>query len=988
VEGKRSPGNAETHQSSQVNQFHEKVNNLSVIYSNADCLTNKRSELKAFLSSLIYKPDIIVITEINSKSLVNKMCDSEFSMNGFTLYSKNVGKLNARGILIYCNNSLQSCEVEIVNNFQECLLIRIVQNNSYLYVGAFYRSPNSDANNDFNLCKLVDEICKGFVGNKLLLGDFNFPNINWSQWSVAGSVSSSFNFLSCLRNNLLSQHVTEPTRMRGADIPNVLDLIITDDDFVEDLCYLSPLGKSDHAVLQFSCSLTCPHHNSTIKLNYSKGNYDEFRQFMTRDWSKVLQPFTNINDCWNVFKEIFSEGVDKYIPKLNNMSWKRKSSWKRPITSNLKTLINKKHRLWTRFIETRNSNVGREFRRVRNLVRNETRKLCKKEQLLVAQSCKANQKKFWKFVKEKTNSRSSLGDLKLVDSDGSTSIITEDVDKCNAFADYFSKVYTIEPEGDFCKLQFVESSFPISDLIIDEVDIKNRLDKLKTDKSPGPDCVHPRILHELSGQIACALKLLFELSICSGVLPFDWRCSFISVLHKKGSKCEMANYRPISLTCIVCKILERIVRDHVMNYLLQNTVLSNKQFGFIKGRSTALQLLKVLDIWTSKLEDGGQIDIIYTDFEKAFDKVPHRRLLSKLVAYGISSDLVSWIEGFLCNRFSSVRINGQCSDWKPVISGIPQGTVLGPLLFAIYINDLPTHCNLNSDLFLFADDTKMFKHILCIDDSDALLKDCQKLFDWCEQWLMSLNINKCKVLSIGRRISTDFKYGFIVPSSGFVELDHVDVMQDLGVAIDDDLSFDGHINDKVKKAFQMLGIINRNFSKLDKVSFVLLYKCLVRSQLEYANSVWNPYKSSAVNMLESVQKRATKMVRGCRSMSYEERLRFLKLPTLKYRRLRGDMIEVFKILTGKYDLDLSPTLKLSTNFRTRGNSLKLSVERASYNLRKYSFPVRVVTIWNSLPEFIIKSDSVNSFKNSFDNLWQKREIYYNYKADLTESEEI
>jgi hypothetical protein len=308
-----------------------------------------------------------------------------------------------------------------------------------------------------------------------------------------------------------------------------------------------------------------------------------------------------------------------------------------------------------------------------------------------------------------------------------------------------------------------------------------------------------------------------------------------------------------------------------MKYLLCNNIFSNKQFGFIPGRSTVLQLLKVLDMWTSQLERGGQIDVIYTDFEKAFDKVPHKRLLSKLASYGISSDLLKWIEGFLCNRVSRVRINGHQSEWKPVISGIPQGSVLGPLLFAIFINDLPSHCSL-SDIFLFADDAKMFKHILSSEDSVVLNSSCQNLYDWCEQWLMKLNINKCKVLSVGHRVDTDFKYGFNIANVGFVELEHVDVMLDLGVMVDTELSYKQHITSKINKAYQMIGILNRNFKHLSKSSFMLLYKCLIRSTLEYANTVWNPYRISLIEDLEKVQKRATKLVKCCKNMNYKERL--------------------------------------------------------------------------------------------------------------------
>ena len=343
---------------------------------------------------------------------------------------------------------------------------------------------------------------------------------------------------------------------------------------------------------------------------------------------------------------------------------------------------------------------------------------------------------------------------------------------------------------------------------------------------------------------------------------------------------------------------------------------------------------------------------------------------------------MQWVKNFLCGRISQVHINGNYSQWKPVSSGIPQGSVLGPLLFVIYINDLPISCKANGELFLFADDAKMFKHISCIEDSVCLLEGCQRLFDWSEKWLMKLNTKKCKVLSIGRNRSSCFKYGFNNGDSGFDELECVDEIKDLGVIIDGDLSFESHINDKINKAYQMIGIINRNFKNLDKITFLMLYKSMVRSHLEYAHAVWNPYRAVLIENIEKVQKRATKLVFRCKKMSYRQRLEYLQLPTLKFCRIRRDMIETFKILNEKYDPDITPCLQLSKISNTRGNSLKLSVERTKYNLRKYSFAPRVVSLWNSLPDSIVLSESLNCFKNALDHHWRTEEMFFDYKVEV------
>jgi hypothetical protein len=235
-----------------------------------------------------------------------------------------------------------------------------------------------------------------------------------------------------------------------------------------------------------------------------------------------------------------------------------------------------------------------------------------------------------------------------------------------------------------------------------------------------------------------------------GIVPDAWKNSIVTVVHKKGKRDCVDNYTPISLTCICCKIMESIISDHVMKYFLENKIFSNRQYGFIKNRSAILQFLNATNDWTKFLDDNKQVDIIYTDFEKAFDKVPHKRLLSKLYSYGVNDKLIKWVESFLRDRSQKVKVNLEVSCAKPVLSGIPQGSVLGPLLFVIFINDLPDVCSNLCDAYLFADDAKLYKCITNIRDSEALNQGFINIVKWSENWLMKLNLSKCKVLSLYR----------------------------------------------------------------------------------------------------------------------------------------------------------------------------------------------------------------------------------------------
>jgi len=226
---------------------------------------------------------------------------------------------------------------------------------------------------------------------------------------------------------------------------------------------------------------------------------------------------------------------------------------------------------------------------------------------------------------------------------------------------------------------------------------------------------------------------------------------------------------------------------------------------------------------------------------------------------------------------------------------------------------------------------------------------------------------------------------FKVSDTEVVNLEHVEKFCDLGVVVDSELKFEDHVHDKINLASKMLGIINRNFKNLDKATFILLYKSLVRSHLEFAHSVWCPYKKGVIYEIEKIQKRATKMVQDCKGKNYKERLQFLNLPTLKFRRVRGDMIEVFKIIHNLYDQSVVPSLSRNHDIRTRGNSFKLAVDRCKYDLRKYSFCNRVTSVWNSLPDFVVCCGSLNSFKNNLDKFWSQEDVIYNYESNLLAS---
>ena len=432
-------------------------------------------------------------------------------------------------------------------------------------------------------------------------------------------------------------------------------------------------------------------------------------------------------------------------------------------------------------------------------------------------------------------------------------------------------------------------------------------------------------------------------------------------IHKKGNKKQPGNYRPVSLTSVVGKLMESIVRDNIVEHMMENALFVDAQHGFVPGRSCMTQLLVVLEIWTEMLDDGDPVDAIYLDFRKAFDSVPHQRLLGKLKAYGINGKITKWIRNFLVGRKQRVKVNGVLSAWAAVISGIPQGSVLGPILFVLFINDLPDI--INSTVHIFADDTKVYRRFSSENDRAKLQDDINSLVKWSDTWQLKLNADKCKVLQLGHN-NNQYTYDM-----AGVELQITPCEKDLGVYIDNKLKFHDHVAHAVNKGNRMLGLIKNTFSCLDKETIPKLYKALVRPHLEYGNVIWHPRFEMDKIAVEKVQRRATKLVPELKHLPYEERLKELNLPSLEHRRRRGDMIHVYKIMSKIDRVDPEALFERADHTGTRGHSQKLFRKRSRLELRANSFSQRIVEDWNTVPESVVSAPTLNAFKSRLDRFW-------------------
>ena len=327
------------------------------------------------------------------------------------------------------------------------------------------------------------------------------------------------------------------------------------------------------------------------------------------------------------------------------------------------------------------------------------------------------------------------------------------------------------------------------------------------------------------------------------------------------------------------------------------------------------------------------MDAVYFDFQKAFDSVPHMRLMNKLRSYGVSGKLLAWIEAFLTGRKQRVVLEGCHSEWTEVASGVPRGSVLGPLLFLVYVNDLPevVQCSVK----LFADDTKLYSRVSSTGEAALLQSDIQALSRWSNTWLISFNQSKCKILHLGQT-NQGFPY-----TMGDIPLDNTSVEKDLGVHIDTNLKFREHASSAAAKATQVLAVIQCSFALIDKVTLPILFKTLVRPHLEFGNLIWGPFNRSDQRLVERVQRRATRLVESKPHKPYKERLCLLENHSLYYRRRRGDTIHTYQLFHSGTDTDPSSFFTLAVG-STRGHSFKMQKHSATTRVRRLASASRIV----------------------------------------------
>ena len=824
---------------------------MNIVYLNARSLTNKINDLLILINDK--DPDIICVTETWCNEVIT---NAMLNVPGYSiepdLRVDRQDTLNgiSGGLLVYVRNGIIIKPIPVDNNFNMFVRFKILSTESKddgdLSVTIIYRPPRTNPANNTELCKLFENC----TGNNIFVGDFNFPSINWSDYT---SDRSTELFLECLTDKGFEQLIDFPTHVRG----NILDLVITNRP--ENIINIEPIGNlatSDHSILSIDLVFNTKFNNSAeLVSDWKNGDTDGLKSYLADvDWDQELGNLT-ADGAWQRFISKVKDGINQFIPKVKRRTF-HNHQW---MTKTVKKLVRRKQNRYNRYMETRSPYDFERFKCTEKECKRAVRKAKKKFESNIAKN--GNKRPFNSYIKSKTKAHVSVGPLKQGDE-----LVTDDKDMATILNNQFSSVFTHEDLTTTPRCVDNSNGRKVENVVFDVDTVKRKINKLKVSSSSGPDGISSKFLSDHVDSLSHPLSMIFNLSLETGQVPEDWRKANVTPIFKnKGSKSKAENYRPISLTSIPCKLMESIIKDTVVEHLTIHKLIKDTQHGFMSKRSCTTNLLQFLEVATKILDNGDPIDIIYLDFAKAFDKVPHQRLLNKMRAMGISGNILRWTEAWLSNRHQRTVLNGSFSDWLTVLSGVPQGSVLGPLLFVIFINDIDSCSDLIAVLLKFADDTKIGNGVRTLEQRENLQNCLNKLTEWATTWCMTFNIEKCKVVHVGRNnpMHTYSMYG--------TNLADTEKERDIGVIVSNTLKPTAQCAEAARRAGAVLTQISKAFLYRDRRVFLQLYLQFVRCHLEFAVSAWSPWTNNDMDILERIQKRAINLIVGLRGKTYTRR---------------------------------------------------------------------------------------------------------------------
>ena len=879
-------------------------------------VVNQKHKVKYLEETIKSSSNFIPMLVITETHINSNIYDAEVNIDDYNVFRSDRKDRKGGGVAVYIHHTITINNVETYSD-TVCEAVLLHSKHLNQVIVGMYRPPTGSNNLDIhtsfvNLLSCVECFCAKLKNHQLIImGDMNLPSIQWSTESVIPGKQDkkcAETFLNFLDNHFLTQHVNETTRKDK----NTLDIIVSniatnihsitvekvsnklsDHDMVN--CYITDIFNTEKPPVK---PYSPPH--PLDQLNFNKSNWEGIRNELTAvDWNCLENK--ELNDMCNIFEKTVTSVCEKHTPKHKTLNKNKFIPADRRALIKLKSNLNHKINLHKYVIpDTKQETIDRlvlKKTEVEEKIKTSIQEEAERKELKMLMQIKTNPKVLYSYAKRKNKVKSKIGPLEgengkfHADDKSMADILPSQYKK--AFSNP-NTVTNINITGNHV------NGANITDIEFSVKDIEKAIDLIPCQSAGGPDKFPACILKECKQELALPLYTIWRNSLDSGTIPEIFLQQTIIPIHKKDSKAKAINYRPVSLTSHLIKLFERVLRRKLVDFIETNNLLTKEQYGFRTGMSCMSQLLNHFEKILNLLEKSSNVDVLYLDMSKAFDKVDHAILLRKLESMGIEGKVLKWLTAFLTNRQQIVMVNGEKSRPEKVLSGVPQGTVLGPILFILYMNDI-TKVLRHSYIKIFADDSKLIKEINSMSDRDLFCEDILAVIEWATENKMELNKLKYQLLQYGK--NEDLKQPYKIDGSTLVTKS--DFVKDLGVLMSETLQFNDHILEAKKKAKKVAGWIFRLVECRKKETIMLLYKTYVRPHLEYACSVWSPHLVKHIEALEAIQRTVTAKITELENMNYWERLKNLELFSIQRRRERYDIIHLFKIHKGTIQNDLN-----------------------------------------------------------------------------------